>query len=96
MTLPMPEIPKMRLIFVDDEPAVLRMLQAMLRPMGNEWEMAFAENGELALQTMAQRPVDVVVSDMRMAGMNGAQLLNEVMKRHPRTVRIILSGYADE
>jgi putative nucleotidyltransferase with HDIG domain len=92
----MPENPRLRLMFVDDEPAVLRMLQAMLRPMQKEWDMGFAESGELALRLMEQQPWDVLVSDMRMPGMNGAQLLNEVMKRYPRTVRIILSGYADE
>jgi HD-like signal output (HDOD) protein len=94
--IPMPDAPKLRLLFVDDETAVLRMLQAMLRSMSKEWDMAFAESGELALQLMEQAPFDVIVSDMRMPGMNGAHLLNEVMKRHPRTVRIILSGYADE
>src|SRR5438045_8868690 len=45
---------------------------------------------------MAESPFDVVVSDMRMPGMNGAELLAEVMKRHPKTVRLILSGHADK
>jgi HD-like signal output (HDOD) protein len=44
---------------------------------------------------MEEAPFDVVISDMRMPGMNGAELLNEVLKRHPKTIRLILSGYAD-
>jgi HD-like signal output (HDOD) protein len=58
--------------------------------------MLFVESGAAALRVMEDNEVDVVVSDMRMPGMNGAQLLNEVMKRFPRTVRLILSGHADQ
>jgi HD-like signal output (HDOD) protein len=87
---------KKRILFVDDESMVLQGLQRMLRPMRNEWDMSFVESGAQALELMAQAPFDVVVSDMRMPGMNGAELLNEVMKRHPKTVRLILSGHADQ
>ena len=83
---------KKRILFVDDEPMVLQGLQRMLRHMRTDWDMAFVESGSKALDLMAQTPCDVVVSDMRMPGMNGAELLNEVMKRHPKTVRLILSG----
>jgi HD-like signal output (HDOD) protein/CheY-like chemotaxis protein len=84
-----------RILFVDDEQNILDGLQRMLRPMRHEWEMDFAVGGEKALETLSTRPFDVVVSDMRMPGINGAQLLDEVMKRYPETVRIILSGYSD-
>jgi HD-like signal output (HDOD) protein/CheY-like chemotaxis protein len=87
---------KQRILFVDDEPLVLQGLQRMLRPMRPEWEMDFATSGAAALECLAASPCDVVVADMRMPGMNGAQLLNEVMRRHPQTVRLILSGHADE
>jgi putative nucleotidyltransferase with HDIG domain len=87
---------KTRVLFVDDEAMVLQGLQRMLRSMRAEWEMEFVENGEAALGLMAQKPFDVIVSDMRMPRMNGAELLAEVMKRHPSTVRLILSGYADK
>ena len=87
---------KKRILFVDDEPLILQALQRMLRSMRDEWEMEFAEGGGQALERMAQIHFDVVVSDMRMPGMNGADLLAEVMKRHPHTVRIILSGHADK
>lgn len=88
--------PKKHILFVDDEPLVLKGLQRMLRDMRHEWEMTFLESGAACLEFMAQHPVDVVVSDMRMPGMNGAQLLNLVMQRHPSTVRLILSGHADQ
>lgn len=85
-----------RIIFVDDEPKVLEGLKRMLRSMRHGWEMAFVESGAEALAALDAKPYDVVVSDMRMPGMDGAQLLTEVMNRHPQTVRIILSGYADQ
>lgn len=85
-----------RILFVDDEPNVLQGLQRMLRPMRNEWQMAFAAGGQEALAILERDPFDVVVSDMRMPGMNGAQLLGEVMRHYPQVVRIILSGQSDQ
>lgn len=87
---------KKRILFVDDEPNVLQGLQRMLRQMRNEWDMEFAEGSEAALKCMETNQFDIIVSDMRMPGMNGAQLLKEVMKRSPTTVRLVLSGHADQ
>jgi HD-like signal output (HDOD) protein len=87
---------KKQILFVDDEALVLQGLQRMLRNMRAEWDMTFVESGAKALELLSQTPVDVVVSDMRMPGMNGAQLLAEVMKRFPKTIRLILSGHADQ
>jgi HD-like signal output (HDOD) protein len=87
---------KKRILFVDDEAMILQGLQRMLRSMRAEWEMEFVEGAEAALRLLVQKPFDVIVSDMRMPRMNGAELLTEVMKRHPATVRLILSGYADK
>ena len=80
---------------MDDEPNVLEGLRRMLRPMRKEWEMAFTESGQGALDLMAQEPFDVIVSDMRMPDMDGAALLSEVMRRHPQTVRFVLSGQSE-
>lgn len=85
-----------RVLFVDDDPLILQGLQRMLRPMRNEWAMSFAESGTKALEMMAEEPFQVVVSDMRMPGMNGAQLLTETKNRYAKTVRLILSGHADK
>lgn len=85
-----------RVLFVDDEPLVLQGLQRMLRPLNSQWDMAFVESGPKALEAMARDPYGVIVSDMRMPGMNGAELLGELSKSYPGTVRIILSGHADK
>jgi HD-like signal output (HDOD) protein/CheY-like chemotaxis protein len=87
---------KRRILFVDDEAMILQGLQRMLRSMRAEWEMEFVDGAEAALRLLNQKPFDVIVSDMRMPRMNGAELLTEVMKRHPTIVRLILSGYADK
>lgn len=84
-----------KVLFVDDEPAILESLGLLMRPMARSWEMSFAAGGAEALRLMDAGHFDVVVSDMRMPGMDGAQLLAEVARRSPETVRIILSGYAD-
>ncbi len=81
------------LLFVDDEPKVLQGLQRQLRPMREDWDMHFVDGGRQALEFMAAHPVDIVVSDMMMPGMDGSQLLTEVRKRHPQAVRIVLSGH---
>ena len=62
--------------------------------MRDKWEMEFVMNGETALAVMAQTPYDVIISDMRMPGMSGAELMKEVMRLYPQTIRFILSGYA--
>ena len=64
--------------------------------MKTEWDMHFAESGHEALKIMATAPFDVVVSDMRMPVMDGAQFLYKVMKQYPQSVRIILSGQSEK
>ena len=84
-----------RILFVDDEPMVLSGLQRSLRLMRSEWEMVFAPGGNEALAAMDQQQFDIIVTDMRMPGMDGAQLLEEVKKRSPQTLRMVLSGQSD-
>jgi HD-like signal output (HDOD) protein len=86
---------KQRLLFVDDDAMVLKGLQRTLRKMRHEWEIHYAESGEAALALMASQPVDVVISDMRMPEMDGAELLTIVKERFPQVIRIILSGQLD-
>jgi putative nucleotidyltransferase with HDIG domain len=81
-----------RILFVDDESRILEGLQRMLRPYRKQWDMAFANSGNEALAMLAQSPYDVIVSDMRMPGMDGAQLLELVRERYPGMVRLVLSG----
>jgi HD-like signal output (HDOD) protein/ActR/RegA family two-component response regulator len=83
-------------LFVDDEPLVLRALGRMVRPMQSDFDALFAANGAEALDQLAKKPVDVLVSDMRMPGMDGAALLTQVQQHFPATARVILSGYAQD
>ncbi len=91
----MNQLQKTRVLFVDDEPNALQWLKRTLHPLGDRWDMAFAESGERALEMMAQHPWQVVVSDMRMPRMNGAELLTRLKQQYPQTVRVIISDYAD-
>jgi putative nucleotidyltransferase with HDIG domain len=84
-----------QILFVDDERSILEGLQRMLRPQRHEWEMAFAPGGEAALSMMETENFDVVVSDMRMPGMDGAALLEQVREKYPSVLRFILSGYTE-
>lgn len=85
---------KIRILFIDDDALMLKSMARVLNPMREEWEMEFVDSGAGALELMAVKPFDIIVSDMVMPGMNGAQLLNEVMERYPNTARFILSGHA--
>ena len=89
---PASDIPaaKTRILFVDDEPSMLRVLKMGMRTMNGVWNMDFVNGGEEALTLVDQKNFDVIVTDMRMPGVNGAQLLNHVLRVSPRTVRIIL------
>jgi len=87
---------KKKILFVDDETKILDGLRRMLRSMRNDWEMSFAASGQEALDILADNTFDVIVSDIRMPGINGAQLLNAVKQQYPRTVRIALSGQASK
>lgn len=87
---------KKNILFVDDDNNVISGIQRQLRPYREQWQLFFAGNGEAALQLMAQQPIDLIVSDMMMPNMRGDELLRAVSERYPGTVRMILSGYADE
>ena len=81
-----------KVLFVDDEPDVLEGLENRLRKHAGRWQMHFAQSADAAIKELRREPFDVVVSDMRMPGMDGGQLLDWVRQRHPETVRILLSG----
>lgn len=82
-----------RLLLVDDEPAVLRSLKRLFR--SNTYQVHTAGDGQQALKVMEQTPVDIIISDMRMPNLNGAQFLQQAAKRWPDTIRMLLTGYAD-
>ncbi len=87
---------KKSILFVDDEPNILAGIRRILHPLRNDYDVRFCESGSQALESMAQQAADVVVSDMRMPGMDGAELLTAIQKRYPHTIRIMLTGQADD
>lgn len=78
---------------VDDEPNILAALHRVLR--GAQVNVLAAAGGEEALALLRAQPVDMVISDMRMPGIDGVQLLEQLHQRWPQTVRILLTGHAD-
>lgn len=85
-----------RILFVDDEPNVLSGLRRSLRGQRKIWEMEFAEGGKAALAKADEIHLDAVVTDMRMPGMDGAELLDRMARTHPHVVRVVLSGQSDQ
>lgn len=85
---------KLRVLFVDDDDSILSALRRSMRKYADRCESLFANTATEGLQILAASPVDVVVSDMRMPLIDGAEFLNIVRDKYPATVRIILSGYA--
>jgi HD-like signal output (HDOD) protein len=84
-----------RILFVDDDVNVLDGLRNVLRKQRRVWDMVFAIGGPAALEEMGRGPFDVVVSDMRMPGMDGAALLQIIKDTYPGTARLVLSGHAE-
>ena len=87
---------KKRILFVDDEPMILKGLQRTLRKMRDVWDMTFASSAAEALAVLDNNPMDVIISDIKMPEMDGSQLLAEVKQRHPHVVRLILSGHVEQ
>jgi response regulator RpfG family c-di-GMP phosphodiesterase len=81
------------LLFVDDEPNVLKALKRLFRH--NEYTIHLAESGQDGLALLQQYPIDLIISDMRMPHMDGAEFLAQAALGWPDTMRILLTGYAD-
>ena len=83
---------KARILFVDDEKRVLNAMRGLFR---RDYELFLANEGAEAVRIAAENDIDVIVADQRMPGMTGIEVLAEIKRRSPRTVRILLTGYAD-
>ncbi len=81
------------MLCVDDEPNILSALKRLFRSTG--YQVLTAESGAAALDTLEREAVDLVLSDMRMPHMDGAQLLEQVKARWPGVTRVLLTGYSD-
>ncbi len=83
------------ILFVDDEPLILASLRRLLRPMRSEWRFLFASSGQEAVDRLDFETVDVLVTDIRMPGIDGYALLSHVQAHHPNVVRLVLSGQTE-
>jgi HD-like signal output (HDOD) protein/CheY-like chemotaxis protein len=86
---------KKRILFVDDEENLLAAIQRVLRGHRDEWEMYFVSSATAALDLLKQQPMDVIVTDMKMPGVQGHELLEQVVQINPSVARIVLSGHVD-
>lgn len=84
---------KATILFVDDEKNILSSLNRLFRPFIDK--VFTAESGMAGLEILEKETVDIVISDMRMPEMDGAQFLEKVAEKWPETIRILLTGYAD-
>jgi len=87
------ETPKASLLFVDDERNILSSLKRLFRSEG--YTIHLASSGAEALELLKKEKIDLIISDMRMPEMNGAEFLERVGKKWPRITRILLTGYAE-
>jgi HD-like signal output (HDOD) protein len=82
-----------RVLFVDDEPDVIAGLRRVLHRHRDDWAMVFTESPEAALDVLAAEPVDVIVTDLLMPGVDGAELLRRARDLQPGAARLILTGH---
>ena len=80
-------------LVVDDDPAVCEVAARVLRRAG--YSVVTAPDGQRALEILKQRPVQLVISDQQMPGMSGIELLRVIRVRHPKVVRVMLTGDSD-
>ena len=83
---------KARILFVDDEKRVLNSMRGLFR---RDFELFLTTEGASAVKIAAENSIDVIVADQRMPGMTGTEVLGKIKQLSPRTVRILLTGYAD-
>jgi HD-like signal output (HDOD) protein/CheY-like chemotaxis protein len=84
------------ILFVDDDEKVLNGLRRLLMPFDGTWQTEFACGAEEGLRILSEGARDVIVADLRMPGISGVELLEQVSKLYPQMVRIILSGTLEE
>ncbi|MGK9368439.1 HDOD domain-containing protein [Melioribacter sp. Ez-97] len=85
-----------RIIFVDDEINVLNGLKRSLYATQFKWKASFAQSGKEALEMLKSERCDIIISDIKMPGMDGGELLKIVKKNYPHIVRFALSGFNEE
>ena len=87
---------KPRILFVDDEEYILKGLEILLFKQRHAWDMHFIQGGQQALDAFLEDPFDLVISDVRMPGLDGIQLVKRLKSTAPRTICLLLSGQIGE
>ena len=82
------------ILFVDDEQSILETLKRFMR--NSKYRCFYANSGQAALTTLENEVIDIVVSDMKMPEMTGDELLREVSRKYPETIRIVLSAFSED
>ncbi len=92
--VPSAAAPRRKVLFVEDDPQVLSATRMLMRRR-REWELTYCASGQEALRALEATAFDVVVTDLRMPTMDGAELLARVREKWPQTMRVIVSGGCD-
>ncbi len=87
-------MPDKEILVVDDEQMILDMLEQILSASG--FQVYTALGGKKALELYEEHPVDLVLTDIKMPGVDGYHVLREIKKQHPETCIILMSGYSNE
>jgi len=87
---------KPHILFVDDEPNILQGMRRGLHSRRKDWKMSFALGSHKALEVLNDQSIDIIVTDMRMPEMDGAELLAKTCQLSPDTARVVLSGYSKD
>ncbi|WP_199616637.1 response regulator transcription factor [Paenibacillus alkalitolerans] len=85
----------MNILVVDDEPFVLSSMARLIRSQYASCEVEEAEDGEGAIKILQRKNIDLVITDIRMPGMDGLELASNISVNHPSTVAVLLTGYAE-
>lgn len=87
---------ELNILFVDNNENALSGMKRMLYSTKEEWNVFFANSRDTAIEIFEKKPIDVIISDIRMPGIDGNHFLKEVKEKYPKTIRITLSGYAND
>ncbi|WP_306149371.1 MULTISPECIES: HDOD domain-containing protein [unclassified Roseibium] len=85
---------KVSILFVDDEPNILRAVRRHVRHFRDQWDVHFAYGGVDAVKVITRENIDIIVTDMRMPEVDGPKLLEWISEHHPKIIRVVLSGEA--
>ncbi|HCQ14989.1 MAG TPA: response regulator, partial [Cryomorphaceae bacterium] len=84
-----------KILIVEDEKAIRNVLRNILKDENKDFEIEEAENGKQALDLMSEKEFDLALCDIKMPGMDGIEVLEQVREKHPDTAVVMISGHGD-